>query len=269
MMRVLVWPTGARLRARGLRQRLRTAVVGLPVALVLAAVPADGAGAQPGPPSGTGPRVERRSPRTIPRLVDLRVGRHTGFDRVTFVFDGGLPGYRIQYVAQLREFGTGKLVELDGDATLSVLFDPATVRGDGGVVYEGPKVVTPRYPSLRQVKNLLSFEGQTLVGLGLEHRVGFRVLELEDPYRVAVDVAHGSTGVAPLLRRGDRGPAVAVWQRELNRWLDDDLAVDGIYGPVTEGATIRFQRAAGIAVDGIVGPQTRAAMRKVLDERPT
>jgi peptidoglycan hydrolase-like protein with peptidoglycan-binding domain len=120
------------------------------------------------------------------------------------------------------------------------------------------------------VKNLLSFEGQTLVGLGLADQVGFRVLELKDPYRVAVDVAHGSTGAAaaPLLRRGDHGPAVAVWQRELNRWLGDDIAVDGIYGPVTEGATIGFQRAADIAVDGIVGPQTRAAMRKVLDERP-
>lgn len=35
--------------------------------------------------------------------------------------------------------------------------------------------------------------------------------------------------------------------------------IDGLWGPVTEGAVKRFQRARNITVDGIVGPQTRAA----------
>ena len=268
-----IWPSVASLRMGSFLTRLRTAVIALPVALLLAVgVPAGRAAAQEGPPQGTGPQVERRSPQPIPKLVDLRVGRHASFDRVTFVFDGGLPGYRVRYVSQLHEQGSGRPVELAGDATLSVLFDPATVRGDGGVVYEGPEVVTPRFPALRQVKNLLSFEGQALVGLGLAGRVGFRVLELKSPYRVAVDVAHPSTGggAAPLLRRGDRGPAVARWQDGLNDWLQvarterGRLAVDGIFGPNTEAATRDLQGAFNIRVDGIVGPATRAALAERL-----
>ena len=34
------------------------------------------------------------------------------------------------------------------------------------------------------------------------------------------------------------------------------IAIDGLYGPVTEGAVKAFQRSQGLAVDGIAGPQT-------------
>jgi peptidoglycan hydrolase-like protein with peptidoglycan-binding domain len=64
-----------------------------------------------------------------------------------------------------------------------------------------------------------------------------------------------------LLLLWSRGPDVAEWQQKLNGVRDDDLSVDGIYGPLTAQATREFQRGAGIDVDGVVGPQTRAAMR--------
>jgi len=44
-----------------------------------------------------------------------------------------------------------------------------------------------------------------------------------------------------------------------------DITVDGIYGPITEGKTERFQRSQDIAVDGIVGPRTWSAMRDLAD----
>lgn len=74
-----------------------------------------------------------------------------------------------------------------------------------------------------------------------------------------------SAGARPLLTTGDRGPAVATWQGKVNDWLRVNrpesgiLAVDGIYGPRTEAATISFQRAQDIEVDGVVGPRTRSA----------
>jgi peptidoglycan hydrolase-like protein with peptidoglycan-binding domain len=64
-----------------------------------------------------------------------------------------------------------------------------------------------------------------------------------------------------LLLLWSRGPDVAEWQQKLNGVRDDDLSVDGIYGPLTAQATREFQRGAGIDVDGVVGPQTRAALR--------
>jgi peptidoglycan hydrolase-like protein with peptidoglycan-binding domain len=64
----------------------------------------------------------------------------------------------------------------------------------------------------------------------------------------------------PVLRLGDRGPAVAEWQGALNRELNARLATDGAFGPATDRATRDFQRARGLTVDGIVGPSTRAAL---------
>jgi peptidoglycan hydrolase-like protein with peptidoglycan-binding domain len=72
----------------------------------------------------------------------------------------------------------------------------------------------------------------------------------------------------PLLAVGARGPAVAFWQRQLNRWsraasLGWQVGVDGVFGPETEAATLAFQRAQSVRVDGLVGSETRAALLQV------
>jgi peptidoglycan hydrolase-like protein with peptidoglycan-binding domain len=64
----------------------------------------------------------------------------------------------------------------------------------------------------------------------------------------------------PVLRQGDRGPAVATWQGQLNGAIGAGLTVDGAFGPATDAATRRFQSARGLVVDGIVGPASRAAL---------
>ncbi len=74
-------------------------------------------------------------------------------------------------------------------------------------------------------------------------------------------VAPSAATAAPLLLFGSIGSEVADWQRQLNTTRDDDIAVDGIFGPITASATREFQRQAGITVDGIVGPETRGAMQ--------
>ena len=59
------------------------------------------------------------------------------------------------------------------------------------------------------------------------------------------------------LRRGSTGAKVTQLQRVLNAWYPWlGLAVDGDYGPATEGAVREFQRRAGITADGIAGPVT-------------
>lgn len=77
------------------------------------------------------------------------------------------------------------------------------------------------------------------------------------------------SGSEPLLKPGSSGPAVAAWQRQLNRWLKTQpgrrlLPVTGTFGPLTDAATTALQRAAGITVDGLVGAATRQALARAL-----
>lgn len=72
-----------------------------------------------------------------------------------------------------------------------------------------------------------------------------------------------STG---LLGVGNAGPEVRELQEQLNA-RDQNIKVDGIFGPETEAAVRAFQETQKIdgkpiAVDGIVGPETRAALEQ-------
>ena len=67
------------------------------------------------------------------------------------------------------------------------------------------------------------------------------------------------------VRRGSRGDAVRGVQEEFQfRNLSGDptqgVQVDGIFGPLTDGAVRGFQQALGLVVDGIVGPLTWRAL---------
>lgn len=56
------------------------------------------------------------------------------------------------------------------------------------------------------------------------------------------------------LKIGSRGESVKTLQRKLN------LAVDGIFGKITDEAVRAFQRANNLTADGIVGAKTWAAL---------
>ena len=68
----------------------------------------------------------------------------------------------------------------------------------------------------------------------------------------------------PTLRRGSRGASVADLQRRLDAWLrartGGRVAVDSMFGSLTDAAVRAFQQASGLAADGIVGPLTWAAL---------
>ncbi len=93
------------------------------------------------------------------------------------------------------------------------------------------------------------------------------------PARASVTSVTGPTArpavAEPLLGWGSTGPAVRDWQIELDRFFGlprpDHVAIaaDGIFGPITQGATESFQRYSGITVDGLVGPISRAAAARL------
>lgn len=53
---------------------------------------------------------------------------------------------------------------------------------------------------------------------------------------------------------------VAIAQRKLKQWGYYKGSVDGIYGPATYAAVVKFQKKNGLSVDGYIGPETKKAL---------
>jgi hypothetical protein len=192
----------------------RAAVLSLTTAVVaLTGAGISAAAADLGPPTRTAPVTADPSATGPALLTGVRVGRHDTYDRTVFDFTGGTPGYRVEY-APLYTEGKGDLVHLEGAQTLSIHFHLAFAHNPETYAPTADlrQVLTPRFPTLRQVKFGGDFEGYVSAGLGLADRVGFRVFTLTNPYRVVVDVAHQPTqpfGTAAVHRDGP-APEVIV-----------------------------------------------------------
>jgi len=70
------------------------------------------------------------------------------------------------------------------------------------------------------------------------------------------------------LRVGARGEAVTRLQIRVAGWTayGEELAIDGVYGPATERAVTRFQKAYGLQQDGVAGPQTFNKIYELQDD---
>lgn len=77
---------------------------------------------------------------------------------------------------------------------------------------------------------------------------------------VATPVQNVEAASKPVLEHGDREGFVWSLQDRLQQLDLYNAKVDGIFGPITEKAVIRFQQRNGLIVDGIVGPQTWGAL---------
>lgn len=92
--------------------------------------------------------------------------------------------------------------------------------------------------------------------------VGSRSWKAEIGALVTPSCAYAGGLSPPPLRAGDQSPCVGWWQLVLNRWMAKHeparprLIPDGVFGPLTEAATLAFQDARRIAMDGLVGPRT-------------
>lgn len=137
-------------------------------------------------------RVERALPGTA-TVVAVR-GAHNmagglEFDRLVIEFRDHVPGYDVRYVADVRSPGEGAVVPLRGQAFLELVLFPAVAHNDAGT----STLTTPRtgggLPALVQYRLTGDYEGYVHIGLGVDDRVGFRVLELSDPARLVVDLA--------------------------------------------------------------------------------
>lgn len=126
-------------------------------------------------------------------MVDIRTAQQQGFDQVVFEFQGGRPGYRIEYIyPPILEDPSGLKVEIAGAAFLRVAFhlaaahDPET----GEPTYTGPPELEPDLTVLRDAQLTGDSEGVLTWVLGLRQEVEFRATIIRDPDRVVIDILH-------------------------------------------------------------------------------
>lgn len=144
------------------------------------------------PFEGTAGIVQRPSGgEGIVLLGDVRVGRHDGFDRVTFELSGAaLPGYHLEYVDRpVRQCGSGHATPIAGDGWLEVRLEPVHGHDEAGNPTT-PRELHPGLPVLAELERTCDFEAVVTYVLGLHSPNPYRVLELRDPTRLVVDVRH-------------------------------------------------------------------------------
>ena len=140
---------------------------------------------------------EAASATTSARVENLRAGRHACFDRLVVDLEGDVSGYTVSYVSRVEQLGSGAVVPLAGAADLEILVEAAAYDDAGRATYRprtpSRAVNVSGYSTFRQVAFTGSFEGQTLIGLGVRARLPMRVFVLDGPgdgSRLVIDVAH-------------------------------------------------------------------------------
>jgi hypothetical protein len=126
-------------------------------------------------------------------LKEVRAAEHSTFDRFTLEFDVAPPGYKVEYVQPpVLADPSGQEVAIDGEAFLQITIQGAVANylTTGDTAYDGPNELKPGLPSLAEAELTGDFEAVLTWVLGVNQQADFRVLALESPPRLVVDVGH-------------------------------------------------------------------------------
>jgi hypothetical protein len=136
--------------------------------------------------TSSSPVTSKNAP--VPVYVDaVRVGTHTGYDRITIELKNGLPGeidLTQQGNATFTQGASGQTVVLQGDKGLLL-----TLRGaDEHTDYTGSADFKTGYKGLREARQVQDFEGVVQWGLGLSGTGCYRMFFLTSPARIVIDI---------------------------------------------------------------------------------
>lgn len=128
------------------------------------------------------------------RLIGVRVGNHSGYERVVFEFEGSVPGYEVGYFeVPPVEDGSGEPIEVSGSNVLSVRMFPASGFRfvDEGVepTYTGSRRVAGAGSPVTEAVRGGDFEAQLTWFVGVEGRNPFVVSTTKAPARIIIDIA--------------------------------------------------------------------------------
>jgi hypothetical protein len=127
-------------------------------------------------------------------LVDVRTGRHSGYERVVFEFVSTLPGYSVQYVSKpVHADPSDLIVDVPGEQVIMVRMAMASgVDATATPVhdtYTGPSRLDTGYPTLAGLAAVGDFEAVLTWAIGVTNRAPFAVTTLSDPPRLVIDIA--------------------------------------------------------------------------------
>jgi hypothetical protein len=128
----------------------------------------------------------------LPVLRDVRVGAHPedgGWDRIVFEFDRALPGATIEYVGTVVQCGSGNPVPIAG-MPLLVRFNGANAHDDAGRVTVPSLDIAGPGNSILRARLTCDFEAEVSWALAIDGRQPFKVVQLDGPPRLVIDVKH-------------------------------------------------------------------------------
>jgi len=135
------------------------------------------------------PRHQSHAATHVVLLQKIETGCCIGFDRVVFTFEGfHHPTWRARYVnPPIQQCASGNNIPLAGNGFLQLSMDTAQAHTDAGQ----PTVERDRQLNCHNLKQLVltcDFEAKVGVALGVSAKTPYRVVELQNPTRLVIDV---------------------------------------------------------------------------------
>lgn len=136
--------------------------------------------------------IEDRGEAVHTQLVDVRVGEQNGYDRVVFEFDNGIPEYVLSTAdPPYVEDPSGLPMEVGGEAVLQLVMIGGTrLDADYEETYTGPLEFEPGFDTLVHLVEAGDFEAVSSWYIGISGDSCVRVLTLDGPDRLVIDIEH-------------------------------------------------------------------------------
>lgn len=124
-----------------------------------------------------------------PVQTQARVATVSGAERITFAFEGDLPGYRVEYVDEVKRCASGESVSLRGSAFMLVTFEPAAAHDDAGKVTVPATKIRGFGSVVLEMELVCDFEGQVQWAVGVVDNQPFTVTTAQNPSALIIDVS--------------------------------------------------------------------------------
>ena len=126
----------------------------------------------------------------ITTLKEVRTAAHDEFERIVFSFGPDpMPGFKVEYIDRpIRQCGSGDVVDMPGDAWLSIRLEPSHAHTEAGAPTIAERSRVLNYENIKALKMICDFEGQVEWVAAVAAPNPYRTLELKAPARLVIDV---------------------------------------------------------------------------------